>query len=92
MNCFFCISLLVHDGWSVVPDACFVRQTVSWLTDGSVYQMNGSHYVTQQFYENVNNCVVEIVASDSVQRMTADPKNIMSLSFNLISNPDLVER
>lgn len=82
--------MLVHDGWPVIPNACFVRQTISWLTDGSVYQMNGSHYVTEQFYANMNHCLMEIVASDSVQRITADPKNLTVASFNLVSNPDLV--
>ena len=73
---------MVHNGLPVVADACFARQTVSWLIDGSVYQMNGSHYVTQQFYENVNNCAMEIVASNSVQRVTADPKNCTSFAIN----------
>ncbi len=82
--------MLVHDGWPVVPNPCFVRQTISWLTDGSVYQMNGSHYVTEQFYANLSHCLMEIVASDSVQRITADPKNLTVASFNLVSNPDLV--
>ncbi|XP_057368455.1 uncharacterized protein LOC130689535 [Daphnia carinata] len=41
----------------LVPDGCYVRRYVAWLTDSGNH-MNNSHVATDDFYQNRTLCIV----------------------------------
>ena len=62
----------------LVPSACDLRLSISWLTTSSNH-MNNSHIATDKFYHNLTKCV--LVKSNKIKR-TVDFTEPVMFSFN----------
>lgn len=58
------------------PEPCDVHNSITWLTE-DINQFNESHRATENFYNNVTQCIVE--ESDGNNR-TVDPAESISFS------------
>ncbi len=56
----------------VIPSACDVRRSITWLTESDSH-MNNSHVVTDNFYRNFTRCIVTYANGTQVTVNSTEP-------------------